>query len=287
MIAAQLFFGNHENMKKTKITNEMVRLISDGKTKAEIFSSLIETFGLKYQNLISEILHFEYEYLSNKYDPIKKIQNDLISLTDIYTSRAEVLSELVKRHGTRYQDIIFKVMNQDYLELKKEYETSNRIIHEEHGVDYTIFFNLSEKSKLYKKDRENYKTSKEFYLGDDTLVGAIEISQGKLFIEAYSYGNNRVLTALNYITVLNAFFEPDFVMVISQLIATDIIQKFEEDEFEDLSSTINNGQITLKRKRAYSEFENGQENEFLFNVFYNLDPDMINMTIVGDRVDNI
>jgi hypothetical protein len=274
-------------MKKTKITHEMVQMISDGKKKAEIFSELIELFGLKYQNLISEILHFEYEYLRNKYDPTRKIQRDLIALTDIYTTREEVLHELVKKHGSKYQDLIFKVMNQDYTELKEKFESSNFIIHEEHGVDYTTFFNINEKSKLYKKDRENYKTSKDFLFGDNELTGAVEISQGKLFIEAYSYGNNRVLTALNFVTVLNAFFEPDFVLAISELIAEDVKQKMEEDEFEDLTSTINNGKIVLRKKKAYTEFETEKDNEFVFNVFYNLDPDMINMTIVGDRIDNV
>jgi hypothetical protein len=274
-------------MKKTKITTEMIRLISKGSSKAEIFSALIEMFGLKYQNLISEMLHFEYEYLRGKYDPVKKIQSDLIQLMDIYTTKEEVLSELIKEHGTKNQDIIYKVLNQNYDELNRKYRKSNKIIHEDHGVDYTNFFNISEKSKLYKKDRENYRTSQEFCFEDETLTGVVEITRGKLFIEAYSYGNNRVLTALNFITVLNAFFEPTFVMALSQVLAKDIIQKFEENEFDDLTGTVNNGKIVIKKKKAYSNLVDNSDNAFLFNVFYNLDPDMINMTIVGNRIDNI
>ena len=83
-------------MKKSTITNEMQEMILRGDSKAEIFAQLLQIFGVKYQNLISQIIHFDYDYLREKYDPERAIRRDIIGLLETYETKVKFTNSCIK-----------------------------------------------------------------------------------------------------------------------------------------------------------------------------------------------
>ncbi len=205
-------------------------MISRGDQKAEIFAELLQIFGVKYQNLISQIMHFEYDYLREKYDPERAIRRDIIGLLETYETKAEIYQHLYKKHGQGLDAIISTVLEKDYETLKKEHMEGQKNIENKAEIDYTIFFTLNEKLKVTKNQRYDYRLTKDFTYDNKALVGEIEIKHGKLFIGAYSYEENLLLTVFNFITILNSAFKDYFVLTLSNLLAVEVKKLIENKQ---------------------------------------------------------
>jgi|SRR6056297_352135 len=269
-------------MKKSTITKEMAEMISRGDQKAEIFAELLQLFGLKYQNLISQIMHFEYDYLREKYDPERGIRRDISMLLETYKTKGAIYEQLYKKYGQKNALLITAVLEKDYDSLKQEQQDGERMIQVNDQMDYTVFFSLNEKIKVTNKQRYDYRVTKEFVYEDKVLVGEIEIKRGKLFVGAYSFYENEILTVFNFITVLNAVFKDYFVLALSNMLSIEMMKRIEQSSHEAFSTTIHNKKMLLKGVKGYAQ-EESRPKEYLLDIFYTVDPEMLSMTIIGEQ----
>lgn len=267
-------------MKKSTITKEMIEMISRGYQKAEIFAELLQLFGIKYQNLISQIMHFEYDYLREKYDPERIIRKDIDVFLDTCDTKGEIYQQLYKKHGREKDLLITKVLEKDYESLKKKHYAEEKNVQINNEMDYTVFFNLNEKLKVTKKQHYDYRLVKEFVYNNKALIGEIEIKRGKLFIGAYSYEENLLLTVFNFITVLNSFFEDYFILTLSNLLAIETQNKVENNPIIELNSSIHNKKILLNPGILKT---NEEAVQYLLDVFYTIDSEMMSMTIIAEK----
>lgn len=271
-------------MKKSTITKELVEMILRGDQKAEIFGELLQLFGVKYQNLISQIMHFEYDYFREKYDPERAIKRDIICLLETYDTKGDIYQQLYKKYGHQKDSLITTVLEKDFETLKEEQNEGQKKIGLSSGIDYTAFFNLNEKLKVSNEKRYDYRTLKEFVLENKALIGEIEIKNGKLFIGAYSYEENLLLTAFNFITVLNSVFKDYFVLALSNFLSIEMIKRLEKVTNLELNSSIQNKKILLNCNQN-SQSDDKIE-KYLLDVYYTIDSEMISMTIVGEKYED-
>ncbi|MEA1884832.1 MAG: hypothetical protein U9N62_09990 [Thermotogota bacterium] len=268
-------------MKKSTITKEMIEVISRGDQKAEIFAELLQSFGSKHQNLISQIMHFDYDHLKELYAPESTIKKDIVELMKACRTKGELYEHLYKKYGQKNNTLIISVLEKDYKELKRG-DTPEKIEDESiQHMDYTIFFNLNEKLKIANKDRHHYHLTKEFEYNGKVLIGEIEIKGGKLFIGVTSYEDNTLLTVFNFITVLNSVFKTYFVLAISNLLSTELKDREDVDSFIGLTPMINQ-KIILKTPNNLQQSKHNFS-QHLLNVFFTVDSEMATMTIIGEK----
>ncbi|MFW5887347.1 MAG: hypothetical protein ACOCUH_00975 [Bacteriovoracia bacterium] len=206
-------------------------MISRGYQKAEIFAELLQFFGAKYQNLITQIMLFDYGLLKEQYSPENAIKKDIIQLLKTTRNKGELYEHLYRKYGQKNNDLIIYVLEKDYSDLKRHYTVNKSTKEQTHKMDYTLFFNLNEKLKIATKNRYNYHLVKEFKTNDRILTGEIEIKSEKLFICVTSYSDNTLSTVFNFITVLNAVFKSHFVLALSDLLSVELKQREEIDSF--------------------------------------------------------
>ena len=272
-------------MKKSTITNEMQEMILRGDSKAEIFAQLLQIFGVKYQNLISQIIHFDYDYLREKYDPERAIRRDISNLLEKYNTKGEIYEQLYKKYGHEKDSQITTVLEKDYDTLKLEQRDKEMAVNVNDRMDYTLFFNLNERLKVSNRQKYDYRLVKEFAYEDKTLVGEIEIKRGRLFIGAYSFEENLLLTAFNFITVLSTVFKDYFVISLSNMLSIEVQKRLKQDVIKETNSTVENRKILLKCAKGYQE-KDELSDQYLLNIFYTIDAEMISMTIIGDKFED-
>lgn len=259
----------------------MINMISRGDQKAEIFAELLQSFGAKYQNLISQIMHFDYEHLRKQYAPESMIKKDIFNLLKTCRTKGELYEHLYKKYGQNNNALIISVLEKDYKELKKVYSENETSEEQNYKMDYTLFFNLNEKLKVTNKKRNDYRLVKEFKYNDQILTGEIEIKDGKLFIGVTSYADNTLLTVFNFITVLNAVFKSHFVLALSNLLSVELKQRDDIDSFLDLSPMVNK-KIILNNSNDFQQNDQSLK-KYLLNVFFTVDSEMATMTIIGEQ----
>lgn len=268
-------------MKKSTITKEMIDMISRGDQKAEIFAELLQTFGTKYQNLVSQIMHFDYDQLKELYAPESTIKKDIMELMKTCRTKGELYEQLYKKYGQKNNTLIISVLEKDYEELKRG-KTPPEVEDESiQYMDYTLFFSLNEKLKIANKDRHQYRLTKEFEYNDNVLTGEIEIKGGKLFIGVTSYENNTLLTVFNFITFLNSVFKTYFVLALSNLLSSELKDREDVDSFIGLTPMINK-KIILKSPNHLQQSKHNFS-QYLLNVFFTVDSEMATMTIIGGK----
>ena len=268
-------------MKKSTITNEMVEMIARGDQKAEIFAELLQIFGIKYQNLISQIMHFEYDYLREKYDPQRAVRRDISDLLETCETKGEIYQQLYKKYGKEKDLLITSVLEKDFESLRKKHHAEEENIKINHEMDYTRFFNLNEKLKVSKKQHYDYKLVKKFTFDNKALIGEIEIKRGKLFVGAYSYDENLLLTVFNFITVLNSVFDDYFILSLSNLLAVEVKKLIEKNEILELETNIHNKKILLGCNKNIQTEE--EPEQYLLDIYYTIDSEMMSMTIIAEK----
>ncbi len=268
-------------MKKTTITKAMVKMISHGDPKAEIFAQLIQQYGLKYHNLISQIIHFEYDYLREKYDPERVIRRDISELLQNQKTKSEIYQDLFKKYGHQADSLITTTLEKDYDLLKEQQKEGQKVAESADKMDYTIFFNLNEKLKVTNKEKFDYQLQKEFITEKKALIGEIEIKHGKLFIGAYSYEENLILTFFNFITVLNAVFKDYFVLTLSHLLSAELSKKLNPTQPLEFDSITHIKDIELN---CFNPSETGEHpDQYRLDVFYSVDSEMLSMTVIAKK----
>ena len=268
-------------MKKTTITTAMIELISNGYPKAEIFARLIQQYGLQYHNLISQVIHFEYDYLRKKYDPEMVIRREISELLQSHKTKAEIYQHLYEKHGNQADSLIATTLEKDYDTLKGEQKEVQKVFESADKIDYTLFFNLDEKLKVTNKERFDYQLQKEFIVNQRALIGEVEIKHGKLFIGTYSFEENLVLTFFNFITVLNSIFKDYFVLTLSHILSVELLKKLNCTQSLEFESIIHIKDISQTCCKPSTSTD--QQDQYLLDVFYSVDSEMLSMTVIAKK----
>jgi len=265
-------------MNIVKIKNELVKQIELKKSKSEIFANLIETFGIEHQNLISEIILYNYEDLKNKHNPENQIKKEFIRSFFFFNSKDEIKNHLMKQFGSKYLNTIDEIVENNYQQLTAKRGVAATAPGVENHYDYLKFLSPEVKTKINRRSQDDISLQKELSLDEMKLTGILEIKNNTMLIEVFSYNNNFYTTALNLIAAVNGFFTERFTLVLANALGSDLYQ-IQSENSREIFQKIQHRKLLFNSTDNASYYQK-QEKEIL-EVLYEFSPNHIKMVIKG------